>query len=688
MKNNTTLSFRPNTLPHESAGSALLRLSEVHTETPVTLLRVLGKQTNNLSAFIRSLTVGNTETVAPFMDTHRWQLPELYQSLADSRQWAQWLDFKHARLCPKCAEKGALPYWHDVTGVEACPEHHCHLIEKCPHCATEITWSRLGVNLCNCYGILSEKSETVASEQVINAAKRLKEWIEEGEREKVVSFHEFRRIFSERYLLWPAACQPVLEFLDGDVKPISMLLASMRKYPSSIAARSVVAPLLSVSSDQYKALLHAVAQEVASASASSPTSLPDNFMLSRQQLAFTLGCTLKVVDEIFKGRLAAFTSKESRTRKTLNLNGVIKVLDTLCRQNGSTSGASIRTLVTTHRLSSSVWLDKLLNGDIDVTLQGESLLDTIVDADVKTDVTLPEGHFTLEQAATYLDLYPEAVRSLLKVKLLNSTEQRNRNNRYLLPKSSLDYFISHYAIGAQLAARLGTDPKSYAERLIHLGIKPVSGRTVDGNIVYVFKKADADSLEVSKAALQLNRFSRSGRQTKSTHEPNKSIWADSKTAAALLGFNTRHLSKLVDVTPLTAGYPNSSDPFKLYYRKTTIVDAQRFLESLVSVDTLAVATELSRPQLVRRIGYIMKNGIIRIRDVDYLSAEHAELVKQHCKLYWCASATAKYLGCKRCDIHNWKRLGHLIALPSQHPDYIEQPSLFEAKVIRKFRRPQ
>ncbi|WP_374972378.1 hypothetical protein [Spongiibacter marinus] len=224
--------------------------------------------------------------------------------------------------------------------------------------------------------------------------------------------------------------------------------------------------------------------------------------------------------------------------------------------------------------------------------------------------------------------------------------------------------------------------------MIAAGATPAAGPSIDRCNVYVFNRQELADGAIIRDALSLKSYSKSGRKTAGTPTLDTNVWATATEAAKHIGVSIQLLSYLEGVTPLTQATPlNVPKKNTRYYRWDTVNSTKSFLERMVPAKKLASIIGVTEAKLLRRAGRLFKSPTVHMSNTTYLPADHANTLKHHFSNYWCSDIAANFLGCKRSDIDNWRRLGHLSAVDQNHPDFIEGIHLYDNNDIRQFKRP-
>jgi len=101
------------------------------------------------------------------------------------------------------------------------------------------------------------------------------------------------------------------------------------------------------------------------------------------------------------------------------------------------------------------------------------------------------------EAARLLGLQKTPVYLLINKDLLTARKiAAGRRPVLFVTKESIDNFLSIYVLPAKIAQRLHTVSGYLTELLIRKGIRPISGRKIDGGKCYVFRKSDLENVNL------------------------------------------------------------------------------------------------------------------------------------------------------------------------------------------------
>lgn len=666
--------FKPTMHEDESPGSVFLRLSGAQALKPTIFIKEEIGPDFNYPSILRRFNLPDTPDFSGCVDSSRWNPPKLYDKLRSQKHHKRLIGYRKAKVCPDCANEGKLPLYHDLNDVTACAEHNLKLLTHCQHCKVQLTWIRPGLNLCTCFQKLNDRVPASSSE--LASAKLLKDALHSNDEDKLKAFIALRAIFSERYGILEPDNDIIHGFLDGKLAPLVGMLSRLIPLPTRFAIRAVLAPLQNTNIPAITAYLPSIEDSLAELKPSHGI-LPPEYRVTRQELAYTLGTTLTVTSEIMDGALYEFrTSKNNRTCE-ITSEGISKALQALT-QTSNEKGVALKRLITRKKKSSSAWLNKIISGELEITKVGSSWIDTEVAVEASAEDAIT-GYLTLRQAADATDTYREAIRSLIKVGMLDAIHDKRNNNRHLVSQESLDAFFERYVSAAELAKSVGANARHFACKLIAAGLEPVSGPTIDDNITYIFNRKDITTAVLHKA-LSIKGAPGVGRKRGDADQVDYSVWATTEDIQTHTGLSAQQVSYLPLEAPLVRGNPaNRPSGRRHYYTWDSVRELKQYLDNHIAVQDLAKKVDMTKFTALRRARHLFSGSFMMIGSTHYLPKDKAEAFLSHCRNYWSADTAAKYLGCHPYNIHNWKRLGHLKAIPKDDAGYIDGLALFSSK---------
>jgi len=108
-------------------------------------------------------------------------------------------------------------------------------------------------------------------------------------------------------------------------------------------------------------------------------------------------------------------------------------------------------------------------------------------------------NMSMDDAATALGVHSKFVYEWVNLGLLQSTPgQTKAEPGQRISQEAIDTFQKEYATGVELAASVGSRSRRFSsEQLIVLGLVPVSGPTVDGGHMFLFRRRDFASMDTT-----------------------------------------------------------------------------------------------------------------------------------------------------------------------------------------------
>ncbi len=102
---------------------------------------------------------------------------------------------------------------------------------------------------------------------------------------------------------------------------------------------------------------------------------------------------------------------------------------------------------------------------------------------------LPVNTISTKNTAKRLGTYHDAVSSLIKLGYLTSMNPENKARHFICEKS-VENFNKNFVLIGSLAKTLKTNPTNLAEKILQLGIYPISSPDIDGALVTIFRRSD------------------------------------------------------------------------------------------------------------------------------------------------------------------------------------------------------
>lgn len=678
--------WKPRAIPGESPAGLLLRYTSKHVEQPAYILKHSGFAASNLPAIISSLFRGETKLLDKIADTSNWSISPTMATAAKSRQHLRWLNSKRCTVCPDCVSEGFLPASHDWRCMEVCTRHQLVLQASCISCNKAYTWSRPGLGLCSCFQEIDQRIP--ASESALSFAKAVEQCIDANDLERLTFLMHAHEKLRKRYGSGIDTQTIAVALAKGNETPLINAIARFAKahptFPLMIIALPAMGFFESATRKQLYSELNKAMKKLKKA-----VSLPETFQLNALELSQAMQCKPETVKALIRSMLS--DDNGEALKRTLNLGELSRVFESLQPKVDSkpSESSSLKELASLSDKTIGEWLVATIKGAHHVTAWDRSDFSSIeINTAFNPHSDVPSGYLTLAQARTYLGLYDVAMTSIRQANLVNVIAQKNRFGRYLFEKSSLDSFMNTYATGGQLAKHWGVPATNLSEKLIALGIEPVSGPDIDGSKLYIFRRLSVEHITKNILDEISANYARSGRKMGDPQRYDAKKWIPAIDAAASLNISVQALKDLVRPGLLVQGTPkNAGSRSTRYFSVASVQATANYLERLVLIDDLSITCDLPRKQLVRRANKLIRNAIIRYRGKDWVSSEDAETLILHCSRLWSAETAAQYWACSHYDIGNWARLGHIKAIGEYDQEYLGSPKLFLSSDVKSLNIP-
>lgn len=292
-----------------------------------------------------------------------------------------------------------------------------------------------------------------------------------------------------------------------------------------------------------------------------------------------------------------------------------------------------------------------------------------------------------------LNTYRDAVYRIMSVGLLKYKMAKiniKSTQRFVSPEE-LARFKAKYILPSEIAELFQTNVTNIAERIKHLGIKPISGPTIDNGLVYVFERKDIISINKQQLDKVQGYQTRTGRPKKgqmTTKSKAKTDYMDAQAVAELLGdsANIQKVSRLVKKGFLQAVQHNGELGNKRYFKSEVVLQyLAEFQNNPRLIKLQDIPTWLSIDKRRLEIDWL-KSGRLSLID-DGLGQRYAHMddLENIKKLRIYALSTqelAESTGKTRQDVNNAIRLGKI--QPISGPNYDSFPNfLFDRSSIIK-----
>ncbi len=117
---------------------------------------------------------------------------------------------------------------------------------------------------------------------------------------------------------------------------------------------------------------------------------------------------------------------------------------------------------------------------------------------ISESAKLRDDNHTMQEASRILRLSTEEVFFLINHGLLNAKKASIGRVAWEISREEIDRFKSTYSTMGWLVEAMGTNTRGVVDRLMANGVMPLSGPKIDGGRIYLFKKADLETIDLAK----------------------------------------------------------------------------------------------------------------------------------------------------------------------------------------------
>lgn len=184
---------------------------------------------------------------------------------------------------------------------------------------------------------------------------------------------------------------------------------------------------------------------------------------------------------------------------------------------------------------------------------------------------------SVRKAAEFLEIYPDAISRLIKVKLLTARALTKR--QVCIEIKDLVEFRETYIFTHEIARQLMCNPTNIADRIISIGILPVHGPVIDGGLTYAFRRKDITNEVLQQINIAKTYQSRAGRGRKTIKQTNTQLDTDQNMLttielSAATGISTariRHEAKHGCLSETVTNMAPGGNGFKFHSRAIGIL---------------------------------------------------------------------------------------------------------------------
>jgi len=499
---------------------------------------------------------------------------------------------KHRAWCPLCLkEETILPSSWDWRVMTTCDRHRVFLVDRCPACQKAVSWRDSLLRHCACGFLLSEAPSEPAPDTwspiVIEALSAL-----ELERYHALVLLSLDGSSLDTSQLRFCSASQLLEATMG-ISP--QVLRSNAAFKRAVVERiqkrydvhPKLGPRFAVAGALRGRRINPKFDEELAATANQwlqrgvSGTIPLNTIgpapaLSIDTVATVLNVSAHIVRMLLRKQVLTYVDREIRTgRKRIDKQAVVDGagLERLLLQLVTTSPSST---VGKHIEFDHFGIDYANRLDLLLDLSEKLVqverfnpaigLPSLVMTLNHTATTNPHL-LSVHQAAEFLDIYPDAIYQLIKTQHLKPHSIYKQKT--YIDISQLTTFQENYIFVRELARQLGCNATNLADRLISIGVQPMHGPTVDGGLIYAFRRTDLTEELLQNLIGAENYKSRCGRGKHRFIQSEGGEWLLAKETCKALKVQPHQLTSICKEGFL---HPIQVDgkPFATYFSKEEV----------------------------------------------------------------------------------------------------------------------
>lgn len=501
---------------------------------------------------------------------------------------------EHA-ICPGCLADGWQRYIQDVNFIDECPYHQCRYIMTCPACEQNLTWTDCNGTLCQCSFDLRNCPKQPSSSSF---SKHLLSIFQNQDQAKFGVFLDNLKALRYSSVIHSSEKKEVLELALAialhDKRSIEIGVSKSIAHYAVAPTLFFVAPWLLSKDEEIKTTaIGLLSHDVSALALDQNNQSSQPLWLLRDELE-TIG----------------INQPKLHTLKKMGLITQVKIKTNTPHRYYSTEWASVQN-----------WLNS--------------------SGSPKLAITSP-SHLDIEQAALYLDVYPEVVRSAVRAHFMASNTKTGKSGKLLLCKEEVSTFHQKYIFVGPLAKSLGSPNTTLTARLMSVGIKPISGPTIDGSLVAIYQRSTLDMSKIAQALAAETYSHKAGRKLHALQPSDNHI--SSTDTAKILGMEVQRLKYLERVGLLREETPSQFlSENRRYFTKNSVFSTQTILNNSITIEDASNKLGVSIGPLTRRF---IKSGFIKpllLGRRTLITCDDVEIMRENLTHYCSCDQLDKYL---------------------------------------------
>ncbi len=560
--------------------------------------------------------------------------------------------------CPICLLEHR--YWRKVWTLRpfsVCPQHNIYLVEDCTVCGARLDPCRGKLDQCACGAQLTQAKCKQADPATLL-------WWLEYRYQSAENSHLADELYLALVKLDEGSFDPKIEnWRIGVVRSWlenrtldPTLPALINKCASTTHPRIQILPLLDCALPENQAMASTLIKRLIMPTSLSPTEDDNSMRCQDAQLA--LGITYAQFKHFTRHKLLDFKDGRKLKRGQVSFNAVNQLLFRL--QGDSHDASHIKSRAPTCSLAEVI--SGILSGEhnsagYDISTGLNSLRfypNGVLDAQYDHSEA---DWLDITQIAERIGSYPEAVRSLIKrgwipgeIRLIRGSQ------RFVALNSSVEDFNQRYLLAGTFATQILENPRNIAEKLMTFGIAASAGPKIDGSLVYLFKRADLEQVDIPALKALKDYTTNTGRPKKTTvaHDDGQTLSA--VAAAEMLNVRVHDIHILLRKQFLKNAVRLDR---AIYVETQSLLD---FKNELHRQDMISVEDAASRLKLSARVfeGLWVIAGVLKVQDLGLwrrVAIHELEDLEQTLTEYATAAEAGEILSMHRSHLPNLERRG-------------------------------
>ncbi|MDK2659619.1 hypothetical protein [Cupriavidus consociatus] len=269
------------------------------------------------------------------------------------------------------------------------------------------------------------------------------------------------------------------------------------------------------------------------------------------------------------------------------------------------------------------------------------------------------GYLDLEQTAARIGAYDAAVRSVIEFGWLKAEQVKTPGHpkKLMCLQADVDAFNQTFVFGGVLARTVGQNSTNFTEKLKAVGVEPVAGPTIDGSLLYLFRREDLVGVNLEELR-DLKRYPTATGRRPAYLPPSK---PDSMTLVEAA--NQLEIPWAEALLLVRQGRLKPSGDLSREWRVT--IDSVQTLQNLVgshnwiTIDKAALLLGVSRVHLEHGLAVHAGASTIHLGSLRLITREDLRSIRELKSQYYTAKEAGAIFGLNRSHLPNMENRGEI-----------------------------